>query len=152
MQPLLITIVGVAVSAFLYEAVVTSTNGASDGPCTYGPDACGYVFIGRMGQAIALIPVLLVGLLITGLVVGLSSDDSGLARRATLAGVMVPLLAGSAALVVPGAIADGHDVPFRIVSILAGAAFLGLALLIPVVLGYGVGRVIRPSPKDRSDA
>ena len=151
-QPLLVTVVGVVLSVMLYLAVTRSANGPSDGPCTYGPDACGYAFIGRMGQAFGLLPVLLIGLLITGLVVGLSSRDSRLAIRAVLVGTLLATLGGGAALVVPGAIAEGHDVPFRIVSILAGAAFLGLVLLIPIALGFAVGRAVRPSPKHRSDA
>lgn len=151
-QPLLITVVGVVLSVVLYLAVTSSANGPSDGPCTYGPDACGYAYMGRMGQAVALLPVLLIGLLITGLVVGLSSHDSRLAFRAVLVGTLLATLGGGAAPAVPSAIADGHDVPFRIVSILAMAAFLGLILLIPIALGFGVGRSVRPSPKDRSGA
>jgi hypothetical protein len=151
-QPLLVTVVGVVLSVMLYLAVIWSPNGPSDGPCTYGSEACGYAFMGRMGQAFELLPVLLIGLLITGLVVGLSSRDPRLAFRAVLVGTLLATLGAGAALIVPGALGEGRDVPFRIVSSLAGAAFLGLVLLIPVVLGLVVGRAVRPSPKHRSDA
>ena len=142
-QPLAVTVVGVVLSVMLYVAVTWSATGPSESPCTNGPDACGYAFIGQMGRAFGLLPVLLIGLLITGLVVGLSSRDSRLAFRAVLVGTLFTTLGGGAALVVPDAIGEGGDVPFRIVSNLAGAAFLGLVLLIPIALGLAVGRAVR---------
>jgi hypothetical protein len=85
-RPLLVTVVGVVLSVMLYLAVTWFANGPSDRPCTYSPDACGYAFMGQVGQAFGLLPVLLIGLQITGLVVGLSSRDSRLAFRAVLVG------------------------------------------------------------------
>ncbi len=67
-QPLIVTIVGVVVSTVLYVAVVQFANGVSEGPCAYSPDTCGYVWMGRIGQAFALIPVYLVALLTTGFI------------------------------------------------------------------------------------
>ena len=148
MQPLLVTIVGVTGSAVLYEALLWFANGPSDGPCTNGPDACGYVFMGAISRGVALFLVLVVGLLITGLVVGLSSHDSGLAGRAILVGVMVPLLVGSVALVLPGVLEHGQA--DATVLNLAGGLLIGFLILIPVALGFGVGRFVRPSRTDRS--
>lgn len=142
-NPLLVTVVGVASSVVLYLSVTWSAIGSSELACPYGPDACGYVFLGRLGQHIAHLPALLIGLMITGLVVGLSSHDSRLAFRAIVVGTLLTLLVGGAVQVRPDAIADGQEVPFRIASILALSAFIGLALLIPVALGFGLGRAAR---------
>jgi hypothetical protein len=150
--PLLLTVVGVIASVALYLTVARSASGPSESPCNNGPDVCGYVLMGSLGQAFAVLPVLLIGLVITGLVVGLSSRDSRLAFRAILVGTLLGPMAGGAVLAVPGSIADGHDVAFKIVSILAGAALVGLILLIPVALGYGIGRAVRPRTTDRSGA
>jgi hypothetical protein len=144
-QPLLLTIVGVTASAVLFEALLTSAS-----PCTYGADACGYSWMGAVGGAIALLPVLVGGLLITGLVVALSSHDSGLALRATVVGVMFVPVTGVAVLEFPQALENGQG--DAIILNVAGAALIGLVALVPVALGFGVGRLARPSHKDRSGA
>jgi hypothetical protein len=149
-QPLLITIVGVVTSAVVYVAATRFANGASEGPCTYGPDACGYVFMGRIGQAFVLLPVFLVGLLITGIVAGLTSHDSGLALRAIAVGVLLVPLAGVAVVVVPGELVSGRlD---AIVLNLVAVAVIGLLLLVPVGLGFLAGRWARRSRDDQPEA
>ena len=102
-QPLLITIVGVVGSVGLYYSV----RGPTGLPCTFNADSCGYVWMGAIGQAVAALPALLVGLLITGLVVGLLSHNAGLALRAVVVGVMVPPLGGALALALQSVLASG---------------------------------------------
>ena len=145
-QPLLITIAGVVVSVVLYNVA----RGPMGCPSDVNADTCGYYFMGGLGQAIATLPVLLVGLLITGFLVGLLSRDYGLARRAVLVGVLVPPLVGAAFLDVTGGLASGPA--DAIAGTFLGAALIGLILLIPVALGLGVGRLVRPSPTDQSGA
>ena len=122
-------------------------NGPSEGPCTLSSDTCGYIWMGAMGQALALLPVPLVALLITGFVVGVSSRDAGLAFGAVLVGITLTPLAAAAVAVIPAAVATGGDVAFRIASNLAGAVLIGLVLLIPIAPGFGLGRVLRPRPR-----
>ena len=93
--------------------------------------------MGGIGKGVATLPVLLVGLLITGLVVGLASLNAGLALPAVLVGAMVPPLVG--ALQSALAIGDAD----KLVQYPAGAALIGLVLFIPVALGFGVGRLVR---------
>jgi hypothetical protein len=143
MQPLLLTILGVTASAVLFEALLTSAS-----PCTYGADTCGYSWMGAFGEAVALLPVLVGGLLITGLVVGLSNHDPRLAVRAVLVGVMVVPVGGLVVLEFPRLLAEGRA--DALVLNVAGATLIGLVALVPVALGFGVGRMVRPSPKDRS--
>ena len=146
-QPLLITMAGVVASIGSYQAAKVMAYGPPDGPCTLSADTCGYMWMGALWQGLTLFPVLLLGLLITGLVVGLSSRDARLAFGAVLVGVVLPPLVASAVFVVPSAIATGGDGPFRIASNLAGAVLIGLVLLIPIAPGFGLGRVIRPKQK-----
>ena len=75
-------------------------------------------------------------MLISGLVVGLSSHDSGPTLRAVLVGVMVPLLILGTATTVVGN--DGATVGG-----LAFGAVAGLVLLFPAALGVGVGHWVR---------
>ena len=145
-QPLLITIVGVVASVVLYNVA----RGPMGCPSDVNADTCGYYFMGGLGQAIATLPVLLVGLLITGLVVGLVSHDYGLALRAVLVGVLVPPLVGTAVLDITGGLASGPA--DAIAGSFLGAALIGLVLLIPVALGFGVGCLVRPRPTDQSGA
>jgi hypothetical protein len=123
-QPLLITFVGVVVSLVLYEVVLGSLD-----TCP----GCSEFF-----NAIETIPVALAGLLITGLVVGLVSHDSGASLRAVLVGVMVPLLILVVGTMDVGDRGDAHE----IFSALTFGAFVGLVLLVPAALGFGVGRVL----------
>ena len=143
-QPLLITIAGVVVSVVLYNVA----RGPVGCPSDVNADTCGYYFMGGLGQAIATLPVLLVGLLITGFLVGLLSHDYGFALSAVVVGVLVPPLAGTAVLDVTGGLASGPA--DAIAGTFLGAALIGLVLLIPVALGFGVGRLVRPSSKDRA--
>ena len=144
-QPLLLTIVGVTASAVLFEALLSSAS-----PCTYGADGCGYSWMGAVGEAIALLPVLVGGLLITGLVVGLSSHDPGLAIRAVLVGVVFVPVVGLVLLEFPRLLVEAQA--DTIILNVAGATLIGLVALVPVALGFGVGRLARPSHKDRSEA
>jgi hypothetical protein len=148
MQPLLLTIVGVTASAVFFEALLLQANGPSDGPCTYGPDGCGYSWMGAVGEAFTLLPVLVGSLLITGLVIGLSSHDPGLAIRAVVVGVILVPVVGLVVLEFPRLLAEGRV--DAIVLNIAGAALIGLIALVPVALGFGVGRLVRPGPKDQS--
>jgi hypothetical protein len=149
-QPLLLTIVGVVASVVLYLAATRLANGGPEGPCTYGPDACGYVFMASIGQALMLVPVFVVGLLITGLVVGLSSHDSGAAFRAIVVAVLVVPLVGVAAVVVPGELMSGRI--DAILLNLGAVAAIGLLLLLPIGVGFGVGSLVRRNPKDQPDS
>ena len=102
--------------------------------------------MGGMGQSIATLPVLLLGLLITGLVASLASPDYGLALRGIVGGVMVSSLMAGASIALGSDPADG------VVTALAYAAFIGLVVLIPVALGFGIGRSVRPRSRDQSSA
>jgi hypothetical protein len=148
-QPLLATIVGVVGSVVLYLDVVRLANGPSDGPCTMGPDSCGYIWIGAMTQAVALLPVLLVGQILTGFVVGRSSSDTGLALRAILTVFVVPLLLGFVIAIVED-VGNGLDAQ-RIVSHFLGWS-IGLVLVFPIAIGFAVGSGVRPRPKDQSES
>lgn len=145
-QPLLVTTIGLLASVGLYYALL----GPAGGPCSYGPDACAYSMMGRFGQALTLLPVLLVGLLITGLVVGLTSRHANLAFGAALVGVFLTPLVGVVAFLVPVEVARGQA--DSIVGDLAGAMFIGLLVLIPVAPGFAVGRLLRRSRSDPSNA
>ena len=97
--------------------------------------------MGGIGHAISTLPVLLVGLLITGFVVGVSSHDPGLALRGIVAGVMVPPLVGALALALGACLrmvmpTNLHPIPRR-----SGAAN-GFVMFIPVAIGFGIGRLL----------
>ena len=145
-QPLIVTVLGAVASVVLYVAASWFANGPLGGQCTYGPDACGYVWMGSIWRAVVLLPVLVVGQLVTGFVVGISTQDSGLALPAVLVGVMLPLVVVVTTFVLPGLLMSGRA--DAIALNLAGAVLIGLVVLVPVAFGYGVGRLVRPSPAD----
>ena len=146
-QPLVTTIIGVVVSIVLYVVVYNVTLRPD---CVADNYACQYYV---MGHVLDTFPVLLVGVLITGLVVGLGSHASGPALRAVVAAVMVPLLIYGVALVLPDTFARSAltqpwkptfgDYVMTTVGGLAFGAVVGLVALVPAALGFGVGRLVR---------
>lgn len=136
-QPLLVTIIGVAALPTIFLAP-SLLAGPSSGSCS--GSSCGYGAMAGLGYGLMLLAVWCVVMLLTGFVVGRSSRDSGLAFCAVLVAV------GSLALAVTIAYT-----PYNALSFVDRLAiFVGLAIvpLISVGLGFGVGRVFkkRPSP------
>ncbi len=145
-QPLVITLIGLVASIVVYVAAVRLAIGPST-LCDLGPNTCFYYWAGAFYWVLLLLPVLAVGLLMTGVVVGRSTRDDGLAFGAATMGVVLPPLL-IAVLALPGAIADGRDVLFRVASYFVGAVAVGLVLLVPIAIGFAVGLIVRPRPTD----
>lgn len=133
-QPLLVTILGV----WVVPALVFLAWGAFFGPrqdsspCT---GECGTVRLAAgFVTGIYFLVAWSVAVVIVGFLAGRSSPDAWLALRAVLLGVMLPPVV-VAVLLLPGAIADSDDVLSAILTTLAGAAFVGVVVLIPTALG-----------------
>jgi hypothetical protein len=139
-QPLLVTIVGVAALPAIWFAW-----------SFFFVDRCTSCEVGYgIGQAIFYGIILLAawcgGMLIAGLLVGRSSPDSRLAFGAILAAV------ASLALSVRIVVTSTSQTSESFLDIVE--MFLGLAI-VPVMavgLGFGVGRLARPMPNDQPDS
>ena len=134
-QPLVTTIIGVVVSVVL---CVVAYNVVTAARCDPIGGASGRAFCESGAALFVAFPVLMVGVLITGLVVG--SHDSGTAVRAVLAGVMVTMLILGVALVPTGImVVENGDYAGATLGGLASGAVVGLVALIPAALGFGIG-------------
>jgi hypothetical protein len=123
-QPLLVTIGG----ALATVAVVG----------VFGPsDRSGNNIVGALSATLGLIA----GLLITGFIVGRSSPDARLALLASLVAVIAWSLLTS--------IAQLRFAPSFVELLTVFGVFI-ITPLIPIWLGFGVGRLVRPKHKDRS--
>jgi hypothetical protein len=138
-QPLLVTIVGVAAlpAIFMAWSLLVGPSDDSSSPCT---GECGTA---RLASAflkgIALLVVWCVVMLFSGFGVGRSSRDSSLAFRAVLVAVVSLALSVSIGYTLVSTTSESLlDTVF---------VFLGLAIvpLVPVALGFGVGRMVRRS-------
>ena len=144
-EPLVITSIGVVVSIVLYVVVYHIALGPE---CTGDNRMCRWH---ESSTAFETHPVLLLGVLITGLVVGLVSHPTEPAFRTVAAGVMVPLLVYGVALVLPDTLARAAltapwkptfgDYFMTTVGGLVIGAVVGLIALIPAAIGFGVGRL-----------
>ena len=129
-QPLLITIGGVIATVAAVRVL---------GPS----DVSGNNVVGALVAMLGLV----VGLLVTGFVVGLSSPDTRLALLASLLAACAMTLAR----LIADSIADAASDLLSFGELLTVMAVLTITPLVPIWLGFGVGRLVRPSPKDRSD-
>lgn len=137
-QPLLITIVGVVVSSELYRAGPWLLSGGPSAgpfpslllehaqyvPCIeqVGSTTCGFISFTSAIVGLLFLPVLFAGLLITGVILGRSSRGGWDAFGAVLVALVILALTLIRNPVAP---------------------FLAL---IPIGLGFGVGRWLRPKP------
>ncbi len=137
-QPLLVTIIGVAALPAVYVAWSYSVGPASD-PCT--ETWCGYGIGAAIFYGIIFIAVWCAGMLIAGFLVGHSSRDSWLAFRAIL--VAVASLALTVSVVVTSASTTSESFLDTVFMVLG----LAIAPLIPVGLGFIVGASVKKTPE-----
>jgi hypothetical protein len=86
--------------------------------------------------------VLVVGLLVTGLVVALGSRDSRLALRAILVGLVILSLISCIFGVVSDAVTYSLGARQLLDNVLRSGVLV-LVLLIPIALGFRVGRMVK---------
>jgi hypothetical protein len=120
-QPLLLTVVGELASVVVVQLLMGPAGGAESSPVGNVPG----IILGTLFLA--------VGLLMTGFVVGLTSRDRNLALGAVLAGAIVLTL--PIALISP----SSPSVVDRLTTI----GGLIVLQLIPIGLGFGVGRLAK---------
>jgi hypothetical protein len=84
------------------------------------------------------VPHLIVGLLITGFVVGTSNKRGKLAMRAMLTAVFVLLIVG---LGIPISLSPGGDVASSVTAFLAVLIIVGIPMFVILAVGYGLGRL-----------
>ena len=126
MQPLLVMIVGVLATVATVRILRPS-------------NASGENIVGVLVDALGLI----VGLLITGFVVGRWSPDVRLALLASLLGAV--------ALSVASSITQLQFAPSPVQLLTMIGAFI-ISMLVPIWIGLGVGRLVRPRPNGQPDA
>lgn len=131
-QPLLITVVGVVAPIALPVALAMATNRSE--PCT--GSSCAYIDFSAIIRGLLLYALCL---LITGIVVGLSSQDSGLAARAILIVVATVSLTAFAVSLV----SDSRTKDLLYLRDLVGSCVaVAISLLVPIGLGFGIGRAV----------
>jgi hypothetical protein len=140
-QPLLVTLVGVAALPAIYMAWSYLDDIA---PCT--ETWCGYGSGVAIISGVVYLAVWCAVMVITGFVVGRSSRDSSLALRAVLVAV------GSLALTASIVSTASSTTPESFLDTIYLTLGLAIVPLISVLVGFRVGHLVRPSPKDQSDA
>jgi hypothetical protein len=141
-QPLLVSIIGVVASGVFYVAAMWLSQGESVPCSTDSSSTCGYIAIGTIFTALSFLPVLFAGLLITGVVVGLSSRDSRLAFRAILVAAVILGITVSILVMVFDA-SHTHLDARQMVDDLLTVPIVAIALLLFIGLGLALGRSIK---------
>jgi hypothetical protein len=132
-QPLLVTLLGIAAPPAILFA--WASIGPPSDPCTGASCGPGY------GIVAAIIRGLLISagyMLIVGFVVGLSSRDSRLAWRAVLVALVILWVAASVVSAATRPTLGARE----LVDDLAGYGVFAVVLLIPIGLGFRVGRLV----------
>ena len=138
-QPLLMTVGGV-VATIAVPFVIGSVMRLLD-PC---PDCTiGYGIVGAIIEGLL---ILALGVLITGFVVGWSSPDPRLARRAILLAVVILSLM-VVVLVMANDAGHGALDSDQIRDDLISLPVVAIGLLIPIAVGYAIGRLVKGTPK-----
>ena len=143
-QPLLVTLGGVVTTIAVFAAVGSMRNLLD--PC----DGCtpGYGIVGAIIEALL---ILALGVLLTGFVVGWSSPDARLAigaivvASATLSLVVSALVVGSDRA---AGLLDADQIRDDVVSV----PLIAVGILIPIAVGFLIGRVVRSARTPRPES
>lgn len=135
-QPLLLTMGGVVASWVFADAISGSCGGG---------DVCAYI---GMAYVFYFLLAIVPGLLVTGFLVRLLSDDVWLANRSIrVAGVILWLTASILMFLSNvGYIASFADVVSGLVFSALVGGVLALVAWVLIVIGFGLGRVIKRHP------
>jgi hypothetical protein len=141
-EPLLLTIAG----AFASYAVALAFFWGE--PCTASESACGY---GIVGRTIGILSIFALGMSITGFVVGRSSSDFRFAVAAVLLAVAMVSLMTIVAILILGGQRDYKGSEGPVVYVVGSFGVVVVALLAPMAVGFGLGRLWKKRPAGESN-